>query len=251
MGGKEQANEKPIALEAYETLAERYAALADSKAENAYVERPAMIDLLPDIEGKRVLDAGCGPGWYSEWLVDHGAWVVAIDVSPKMVELAKRRLGARVEVHQADLSKPLDFLEDASFDLILCPLVLDYIRDWEGVFKEFFRLLRPAGRLIFSVEHPFTKFCLHGRGDYFATELVEVEWKGFGTPVRMPSYRRSLGAMISALAEAGFVVELIIEPRAVAELKHRAPAAYESLSKRPGFLCIRARKNRRKHVNFR
>ena len=144
MGGKEQANEKPIALEAYETLAERYAALADSKAENAYVERPAMLSLLPEVEGKRVLNAGCGPGWYSEWLVDHGAWVVAIDVSPKMVELAKRRLGARVEVHQADLSKPLDFLEDASFDLILCPLVLDYIRDWEGVFKEFFRLLRPA-----------------------------------------------------------------------------------------------------------
>lgn len=67
-GGMEMRNqegEKPIALDAYEALAERYAALVDSKAENAYCERPATLSLLPDIEGKRVLDAGCGPGSYS------------------------------------------------------------------------------------------------------------------------------------------------------------------------------------------
>jgi len=236
--------EGPIALGAYEALAERYAALADSKAENAYVERPAMLSLLPEVEGKRILDAGCGPGWYSEWLVDHGARVVAIDISSKMVELAKRRLGTRAEIHQADLSKPLDFLEDASFDIILCPLVLDYIRDWGGVFAEFSRVLRPAGLLIFSVEHPFTKFLLHGKGGYFATELVEVEWRGFGVPVRMPSYRRPLSAMISPLAGAGFVVEQIIEPRPIDALKTKDQKIYELLSERPGFLCIRARKER-------
>lgn len=71
-GGVEMRNqegEKPIALDAYEALAERYAALVDSKAENAYCERPATLSLLPDVKGKRVLDAGCGPGSYSEWLV--------------------------------------------------------------------------------------------------------------------------------------------------------------------------------------
>ena len=55
---------KPIALEAYEVLAERYAAIVDSKGENAYVERPATLSLLPDVKGKRILDAGCGPGSY-------------------------------------------------------------------------------------------------------------------------------------------------------------------------------------------
>jgi SAM-dependent methyltransferase len=124
----------------------------------------------------------------------------------------------------------------------LCPLVLDYICDWEGVFAEFFRVLRPAGLLIFSVEHPFTKFLLHGGRDYFATELVEVEWRGFGVPVQVPSYWRPLGAMISALAEAGFVIERIIEPRPIEELKDKEPEVYELLSKRPGFLCVRARK---------
>jgi len=54
-------------LEAYETLAERYAVLVDTKPENAYYERPATLSLLRDMRGKRVLDAGCGPGSYAEW----------------------------------------------------------------------------------------------------------------------------------------------------------------------------------------
>jgi len=244
MDMRNQEYEKPIALDAYECLAERYAALVDSKPENAYYERPATLSLLPSVEGKCVLDAGCGPGSYSEWLVAHGAKVVAIDVSPKMVQLAKQRLGRRVEVHLADLSKSLDFLATASFDLVLCPLVLDYIRDWESIFAEFFRVLRDPGLLVFSVEHPFTKFLLHGAEEYFATELGETEWRGFGIRVRMPSYRRPLSEMISPLAGAGFVVEQIIEPRPTEEFKHKDPEAYERLSKRPGFLCVRARKKR-------
>ena len=50
--------DKPIALAAYEKLAERYAALIDTKPHNAYYERPAMLSLLPKIQGKHVLDAG-------------------------------------------------------------------------------------------------------------------------------------------------------------------------------------------------
>jgi 2-polyprenyl-3-methyl-5-hydroxy-6-metoxy-1,4-benzoquinol methylase len=53
---------RPIALEAYEELAESYAALVDTKPHNALYERPATLSLLPEVRGKRVLDAGCGPG---------------------------------------------------------------------------------------------------------------------------------------------------------------------------------------------
>ena len=64
---------KPIALDAYETLAEAYASVVDTKPHNAYYERPATLSLLPNVNGKRVLDAGCGPGVYSEWLIERGA----------------------------------------------------------------------------------------------------------------------------------------------------------------------------------
>jgi hypothetical protein len=55
-------HEQPIVLEAYSCLADAYAARIDTKAHNAYYDRPAVTSLLPPVAGKRVLDAGCGPG---------------------------------------------------------------------------------------------------------------------------------------------------------------------------------------------
>ena len=239
---KSEAEEKPIALEAYEALAERYARAIDSKPENAFYEMPATLSLLPDVNGKRVFDAGCGPGRYAEWLVEHGAIVTAVDASPKMVKLAQKRLRGRAEIECADLSRPLAFLQDESFDIVLCPLVLDYLRDWVAVLREFHRVLREGGLLVLSVGHPCAEL-MQGResGDYFQTKLVEYTWRGFGgDPVVMPSYHRPLQAMFSSLDEGGFSVLRLIEPRPTEEYKAVDPEGYEELSKRPGFLCMSA-----------
>src|SRR6185436_14896573 len=104
-------NEHPIAIDAYERLAEAYAARVDTKAHNAFYDRPAIISLLPAVAGKRVLDAGCGPGAYAAWLVEQGAAVVGFDVSPRMVQLAEERLQGRARIVQAALVQPLHFLE--------------------------------------------------------------------------------------------------------------------------------------------
>ena len=233
--------DRPLAADAYDVLAESYAAVVDTKPHNAYCERPAMLALLPEVEGRRVLDAGCGPGVYAEWLVGRGARVVAVDASPKMVELAGRRLGASAEVRLADLGRPLDFLDDASFDLVISPLVLDYVEDWGAVFAEFYRILRPGGRLVFSASHPFSDYHYFKSEDYYETELVAGEWHGFGSVrVQMPSYRRSLGAMLNPLAEAGFRLEKIVEPKPTAEFREADPKHYAELSRLPCFLCVRS-----------
>ena len=104
---------QPIAQKAYDALAEAYAERIDTKPHNAYYERPATLSLLPEVNGKRILDAGCGPGVYAEWLVLHGADVVAMDANTKMVALAKQRLGEKVPVLEANLESPLDFLAEA------------------------------------------------------------------------------------------------------------------------------------------
>src|SRR5262245_11014358 len=116
-------NEAPLARDAYDRLAAAYAAAIETKAHNAFYDRPAMQALLPALTGKRVLDAGCGPGIYAAWLLDRGAEVLGLDFSSKMVALAKQRLQGRANILQADLGQPLDFLESASFDMILSALV--------------------------------------------------------------------------------------------------------------------------------
>src|SRR5262245_31966134 len=236
-------NEPPIALEAYSRLADAYAARIDTKAHNAFYDRPAVLSLLPAVKGKQVLDAGCGPGAYAEWLAGQGAEVTAIDVCPRMVELARTRVAGKASVLQADLGRPLDFLPPASFDLVLSALTLDYVRDWDAVFGEFFRVLREPGHLVFSAEHPSDVFYdHHPHGNYFEIEPVHYEWRGFGTPIRMPSYRRPLQEMLRPLLAAGFALEQLLEPRPVPQFREQEPGDYEKLMRQPGFICFRARK---------
>lgn len=234
---------EPFALDAYEALAESYAALIDTKPHNAYYERPATLSLLPEVRGMRVLDAGCGPGAYTEWLLDRGAEVTALDVSPRMVDLAKIRTAGRAEVRQADLGSSLDFLASGSFDVVLSSLVLEYVLDWGATLSEFHRVLSPRGQLVASVSHPFSDFLYFESERYFDTELVASEWKGFSRRIRMPAYRRSLEDTLNPFIEAGFKLDRILEPKATDELRRADPRHFEELSRQPVFLCIRALKD--------
>jgi ubiquinone/menaquinone biosynthesis C-methylase UbiE len=232
----------PIAHDAYETLAERYAALVDTKPHNAYYDRPAVISLLPEVRGLRVLDAGCGPGAYAEWLVEHGAQVVAVDASPAMLAHARQRVSDRATFHLADLSQPLDFLEDGSFDLVIAPLVLDYLEDWRGVLGELRRVLKPGGVLVFSCGHPMADYLYYQTASYFNTERVSALWRGFGgTPVEVPMFRRPLGAILDALLGAGFALEKLLEPLPTEAFRRAEPEDFDRLMRQPGFMVVRAR----------
>ena len=235
--------EKPISLEAYETLAEAYAAAVETKPHNALYERPATLSLLPDVRGRRVLDAGCGPGIYAEILIDRGASVLGIDASPNMIELARKRLGNRAEFRLADLSKSFDFLDDGSFDIVLSPLVIDYVEDWDVLFREFHRVLRPGGHFVFSIHHPFFEYIYYKVENYFEKAIVSVRWKGFpGVEVDMLSYRRPLQDVLNPLAAAGFRLERILEPLPTPEFEKADPKHYEELSRFPAFMCVSATK---------
>jgi len=204
--------------------------------------------LLPDVNGLRVLDAGCGPGQYADWLVERGAEVVAIDVTPRMVELAKDRLGDRATVFQHDLNQPLAFAEDASFDLVIAPLVLDYIADWVPVFSEFARVLKPGGQFVFSCGHPHGDYdwLQNKRGldiDYFKLEQPTVTWGGFGeTRPTITFYRRPLNMILNPIMAAGLTLDHILEPLPTEEFAKIDPDNDATLRKVPGFIVVRAKK---------
>ena len=204
-----------------------------------------MLSLLPSVRGKRVLDAGCGPGVYSQILVRRGARVVGVDVSPKMLRLARERVGDKAVFHLTDMSKPMRFVKNNSFDIVISPLAIPYIRNLARLFKEFHRVLKRPGVLVFSDGHPFGDYLLFREKrkskNYFKTELVGLTWHGFGRPgVYVPGYRRPLHALLNPLIEAGFRIDRIVEPLPTQKFKRRDPRNYRKLMRMPGFICVRA-----------
>ena len=225
----------------YDSIAERYASEIDARPWNALYERPATLALLPAIANLDVLDAGCGHGWYADWLVRHGARVVAVDRSAAMVALTEQRLAGRARVMQGDISD-LGVLADQTFDLVLCSLVLHYEANLSGVFAEFARLLRPSGTLVFSTHHPVHDAASILDPGYLNAELIEEEWEWLGAKMRY--YRRPLRDLTEPLADAGFVIERLCEPTPSEELRLRAPKGYDRLRRLPAFIFVRARKDR-------
>lgn len=226
-------------LQAYETLAERYNALIDEKPHNAFYDRPNTLSLLPEVKGTRILDAACGPGKYAEILLAQGAEVHGFDFSPKMVKAAKERNGDQGQFWVQDLAGPFPELADASYDIVICALALHYLEDWNPTLQAFNRVLKPGGTLVISIEHPFFEFLEYKSERYFEKEPVKCVWRGFGIPVEVNSYRRSLGDCITPLTQNGFLIEQILEPKPTAAFEKADPRHFRELNLFPSFLCIK------------
>ncbi|AKT38466.1 class I SAM-dependent methyltransferase [Chondromyces crocatus] len=245
--GDERVRAETSVPRTYGSFAERFSALAPTKPHNGLYERPATLDLLGPVEGQRVLDAACGPGICSEILARQGATVHGFDVTPEMIALARARCaGLPVELTEGDMSAPLHWLEDGAFDKILCSLALDYLEVLTPTLREFFRVTRPGGTLTFSMGHPMGDWNhpeIRGEGAYHERRHFGLHWSGFGEPRPfVESYRRPLAEILNALVDPGWILDRVVEPLPLPEMKAVAPRLYEELSLAPVFLCIRARK---------
>ena len=99
--------------------------------------------------GKRVLDAGCGSGYGSELLHRGGAAeVVAVDVSPEVIEAVAANAADGVVCEVADIAA-LPYPE-ASFDLVVCFEAIEHVEEPDAVLDQFARVLRPDGLLVIS-----------------------------------------------------------------------------------------------------
>ncbi|EGG36267.1 class I SAM-dependent methyltransferase [Paenibacillus sp. HGF5] len=242
---------KEMVLKAYDKLAGDYERHVDSQSgHNAFYERPAMLGMLPkNMERMSVLDAGCAAGWYTEQLIQRGARVTAIDLSPSMIEACKRRVGSEATIVACDLTEALPFANEA-FDYIVSSLTLHYIEEWLPTFREFQRVLKPGGSLIFSVHHPFMDFKHFDRQDYFARELLTEIWnKPESGPVEVAFYRRPMQEIINVTSSC-FSIEEIVEPQPSLEFKDKPEAEawmakwYDRLMTNPHFLIVKARKSK-------
>ncbi|MGW7517359.1 class I SAM-dependent methyltransferase [Streptomyces sp. NPDC054796] len=220
----------------YDSFAEAYSAENENSLVNAYYARPAMLALAGDVTGRRILDAGCGSGPLSEALRDRGAAVTGIDSSANMLALAERRLGADADLHLADLRDSLPF-DDGAFDDVVSSLVLHYLEDWGPTLAELRRVLRPGGRLIASVDHPFVAYTIQDpRPDYFSTTSYTFDWTFGGRTVPMRFWRKPLHAMTDAFIAAGFRLCTISEPQPDPAARELFPDGFRDLSTKTCFL---------------
>ncbi|MBX4187690.1 MAG: class I SAM-dependent methyltransferase [Candidatus Doudnabacteria bacterium] len=112
----------------------------------------AMEKLLSDCEGKDILDAGCGNGYFSNWLRQKGANVVGADGSDAMIVLAKQQF-KDIKFQTIDFLKSVPY-PDRGFNIVLANMLLMHMSDITIFLKEASRILKPDGTFIFSILHP-------------------------------------------------------------------------------------------------
>jgi SAM-dependent methyltransferase len=182
--------------------------------------READAHLLGEVDGRRILEVGCGAAACSRWLATQGAEVVALDLSAGMLRHARdaaNATGVRVPLVQADaLRLPVP---DDAFDLAFTAFgAVPFVDDSAAVMREVFRALKPGGRWVFAVTHPMRWIFLDDPGEgglvavhsYFDRRpYVEYDEAGVATYVE---HHRTLGDRVRELIDAGFTLRDIIEP---------------------------------------
>ena len=139
-------------LAAKKYLFERTKGKESSGFFNREIEQPTMFKLVPlNLEDKKILDIGCGPGIHLREYIVRGAEGFGIDVSSEMIKLPKEHC---VGVYfNAGSAYNLEF-EDAFFDVVTASFVLDHVKDLSKAVKEVKRVLKENGLFIFSIPHP-------------------------------------------------------------------------------------------------
>jgi ubiquinone/menaquinone biosynthesis C-methylase UbiE len=232
----------------YDDHAEKYHDFIEKEAfYNIYLEVPATLSMLGNVKGKQVLDLGCGTGKNTSLIKDMGADVSGIDISDKMVEVAKRefrdidfRVGTALKLPHGN----------AEFDAVVAFLVMGHIKDWKKAFAEVFRVLKPGGIFVFSMNNLLWDVAERYKEDewsirvfkrsYFEEGEMKAEWRGFGEGPWF--YHRTLESVINTILKAGFIFDGFKEARPLKEGKKLNPDAYELTSTIPYFYVFRARK---------
>ena len=182
--------------------------------------READARLLGDVEGRSVVEIGCGSAPCARWLARQGADVVALDISSGMLARAaelNRATGTAVPLLQADAGAlPL---ADASADIMCSSYCgLPFVADAGAVLDEVVRVLRPGGRFVASVNHPM-RWPFPDSPDPEDLQVISsyfdrrpyVETDGSGRTVYV-EHHRTVGDWVRAVVGAGLVLEDLVEP---------------------------------------
>ena len=199
--------------------------------------------LFPDVNGKDVLDLGCGYGWHCKYAAEQGAKsVLGIDQSRLMIAEADKRNAAPCVQYRVCGLQDYDYPAEA-YDLVISNLVLHYVEDLHSVYRNVFETLRPGGVFLMNIEHPtFTAgvnqtFAADGAwpvDNYYYPGLRETNFLGH----TVTKYHHTLTQILMGLIKAGFRLDAVEEAMPPEAWRSAMPEEM----RRPMMLLIRARK---------
>ena len=219
-------------LDAYALWAATYPPIAHNRL--MQVEQAAMLDLLPPLADRDVLDLACGSGRYTQIARDRSARrVIGLDNSVPMLRVGLQA-GVTVQNGAPSLAQgemdALPFAAD-TFDVLICALAIGHLPPTRmlATFIEIARVLRPGGAALISDFHPFL-YLSGGRRTFNAPNGVTYAVEH--TPHLISDY-------YAALRSAGLTLERLSEPAAVPDLHSAtlhsaaAPAVLILLARKP------------------
>jgi SAM-dependent methyltransferase len=234
--------DRPEFFEGYSRLGRSIAGLSGAP------EWSALKAMLPEVRGRRVMDLGCGFGWFCRWAAEEGAAeVLGIDLSQKMLARARAETPEGViSYREADLEALA--LGEGSADLIYSSLAFHYIADAARLYASIHKALAPGGHLVFSTEHPiFMASTNPGWREaeagvktwpvdhYFMEGPRSTDWLSAG----VVKYHRTVGTTVNTLIQAGFTITHVEEFCPTTAQIAANPALAQELE-RPMFLLVSA-----------
>ena len=242
-----------MGVSAYDAIADWYDGWAGSASLADDAVFAATAALMGDVEGRRVCDLACGQGRVARYFADRGARVTGVDLSAKLLEIARGHEAQHSERidYRHDDARVLASCTDSEFDGVVCFMSLMDIADLQPTVRGVHRVLRTGGWFVFAVLHP----CFNtSRSDELTTAdglvrtigayFVEGHWqsaKRTGPPGRVGAYHRTLSTYFNTLLAHGFELEAVAEPVAVGRQAELRPIWTEV----PSALVVRCIKPRR------
>ena len=206
--------------------------------------------LLPDFQGQRLLDLGCGYGWHCKYAAENGAkQILGIDLSENMIREAKKKNNdpkIKYEVCGLDnFSYPKN-----TFDCVVSNLVLHYINDLDEIYKKVYRTLKPGGTFIFNIEHPIFTGSVNQEWIYGSDGSIQY-WpidNYFYTGERQTNFlgkevakqHHTLTQILMGLIKTGFQLEAVQEAVPPPEMMD-IPGMSDEL-RRPMMLLVKCKK---------
>ncbi len=233
-----------------ETFFNQYANMSRSKKGlSASGEWHQLKPLFPPLQGKMVLDLGCGYGWHCKFCEEQGAsTILGIDLSEKMIQEAKKRNYGNHIVYRICGINDYEYPEN-TWDCVVSNLALHYMEHLEQIFQQVFKTLKQDGVFLFNIEHPvFTsgvdqEWIYDKNGtpkywpidNYFISGKRKTQFLGY----EIEKYHHTLTQILMGLLNSGFILEAVEEAIPSDEMINLPEMKHEL--RRPMMLLVKAK----------